>query len=292
MSSPPSSFHSLLERFAAEAESVCAERQTRARNELAAQLNQAARRIRKAATREELGDTVADAAGPFASGAIWLRLENGAAQSAKLGEPIPLAAAPALREAAHSGDPVIALATPGEVSAELAQRFAHTPDTRALIYPIVCKEKAAALLYTWADSGAAAQNAALELLTQVAAAAWHALEPPPPPLIGIATAAKLVKPWDELTPDEQRTHLRAQRTARVQVAEIRLRYAAEVQSGRIRRNLYAILRDPIEAARGTFRKEFFDSCPSMVDYLHLELTRTLANDDADLLGKEYPGPLV
>ena len=30
----------------------------------------------------------------------------------------------------------------------------------------------------------------------------------------------------------------------------------------------------------------------MVDYLHLELMRTLANDDADLLGKEYPGPMV
>ena len=30
----------------------------------------------------------------------------------------------------------------------------------------------------------------------------------------------------------------------------------------------------------------------MVDYLHLELLRTLANDDADLLGSEYPGPMV
>jgi len=30
----------------------------------------------------------------------------------------------------------------------------------------------------------------------------------------------------------------------------------------------------------------------MVDYLHLELLRTLANDDSDLLGKDYPGPLV
>jgi hypothetical protein len=30
----------------------------------------------------------------------------------------------------------------------------------------------------------------------------------------------------------------------------------------------------------------------MVDYLHLELTRTLANEDPDLLGSTYPGPLV
>jgi hypothetical protein len=30
----------------------------------------------------------------------------------------------------------------------------------------------------------------------------------------------------------------------------------------------------------------------MVDYLHLELVRTLANDDAEALGKDYPGPMV
>jgi hypothetical protein len=30
----------------------------------------------------------------------------------------------------------------------------------------------------------------------------------------------------------------------------------------------------------------------MVDYLHLELVQTLANDDPDLLGNNYPGPMV
>jgi hypothetical protein len=30
----------------------------------------------------------------------------------------------------------------------------------------------------------------------------------------------------------------------------------------------------------------------MVDYLHPELVRTLANDDVELLGSDYPGPLV
>jgi hypothetical protein len=40
------------------------------------------------------------------------------------------------------------------------------------------------------------------------------------------------------------------------------------------------------------RTQFFTPCASMVDYLHLELARTLAYDDADLLGTTYPGPLV
>ena len=32
--------------------------------------------------------------------------------------------------------------------------------------------------------------------------------------------------------------------------------------------------------------------PTMVDYLHLELVRSFADDDARMLGPDYPGPLV
>lgn len=87
-------------------------------------------------------------------------------------------------------------------------------------------------------------------------------------------------------------HLRAQRFARVQVAEMRLRDGAAVEAGRIERNLYGRLRSRIDAARVTFRQSYFAACSTMVDYLHVELVRTLAHDDADLLGKDYPGPLV
>jgi hypothetical protein len=93
-----------------------------------------------------------------------------------------------------------------------------------------------------------------------------------------------------MPPSEQQLHLRAQRFARVQAAEMRLYHADVVQSGRTHRNIYELLRQPIDSARETFRVQFF-SCPSMVDYLHLELTRTLANDETDLLGSSYPGPL-
>jgi hypothetical protein len=266
----------------------------RARSELAGQLNQAVRRIRQAATREELGETVADTASAFAAGAAWFRIEDGAARSEKLELTVPLAEAAALKGAVETREPVIALASGSEVS-QLVERFSHTSENRANIYPILAGDETAALLYTWTGAGAATQHSALELLAQCASAAWQALEPPPPPpppLVSIAPAAKLANPWETLSLQDQQTHLRAQRYARVQVAEMRLRNAAAVQSGRLRRNLYNSLRDPIDAARNAFRKEFFAKCPSMVDYLHLELTRTLANDDADLLGKEYPGPMV
>ena len=106
-----------------------------------------------------------------------------------------------------------------------------------------------------------------------------------------AIAPKPAATWEELAPAEQQIHLRAQRFARVQVAEMRLRYADAVQSGRTRRNLYDALREPIDTARGAFRKQYF-TCSSMVDYLDLELTRTLAHDNPELLGQHYPGPLV
>ncbi|MGA7234808.1 MAG: hypothetical protein WBY44_03965 [Bryobacteraceae bacterium] len=302
MSASSSALHTILEKFAADAKNVCSEMRARACSELAGRLNQAVRRIRQAATREELGETVADTAAAFATGAAWFRIEDGAARSERLALTIPLAEAPALTGAVETREPVIALASGAEVSPQLVERFTHTAESRSFVYPILAAEKTPALLYAWADpqhagpgANHAGQTSALELLAQVASAAWLALEPPPPPpapLITIASVAKPANPWEALGVEEQQIHLRAQRYARVQVAEMRLRSAAAVQSGRLRRNLYHSLRDPIDAARDAFRKEFFAKCPSMVDYLHLELMRTLANDDADLLGKEYPGPMV
>lgn len=289
MSSPTPAFRNLLQKFAAEAESVCSQLGAQARIEIAGQLNQAVRRIHQSASREELGRIAADTAAAFAPGAIWLRIEGESAISEKPAITIPLSQAPALKDAASTREPVVALASASEVSAPLAK-----PDGRALIYPIVAAGRTAALLYASSDPQSAWQNSAIELLAQVASGRWEALEPPAPPaqLVAIAPAPKSASPWEELGAKEQQIHLRAQRYARVQVAEMRLRHAAAVQSGRARRNLYVSLRDSIDAARDAYRKEFFAPSCSMVDYLHLELTRTLANDDGDLLGKDYPGPMV
>ena len=63
-------------------------------------------------------------------------------------------------------------------------------------------------------------------------------------------------------------------------------------AGRIHRDLYGALRDTIDAARDRYRRSFIATCPGMIDYLHQELVRTLANDNPKLLGAEYPGALV
>jgi hypothetical protein len=327
---PKSPFGQLLEdrlsSLPGEADALFIESREQAHREFADRLNQAVRRLRMAPDADELRRTLLDAAAQFSTGAALFRIVHDSAHDTALPErirgvpeaaaeafatlQIQLPAAAALASAIESRDPVTAVTTPGEVSAELIQVLNHPPTGRVFVYPVVVRERVPALIYAWGEAGGSVQGSAIELLTQVAAAVWSAIpEPlPPPDLVSILPAASSVaKPtaglvadhqpgpvesWDSLPAGEQQIHLRAQRFARVHVAEMRLFEADAVQSGRAQRSLYEALRKPIDAARETFRTTFFDSCASMVDYLDLELTRTLANDDPDLLGKTYPGPLV
>jgi hypothetical protein len=291
----------LEERFSqisVEIESLFENSRDTACRELAEQLNQAARRLRIAPDPDELCATLAGAAERFATGAALFRIAGPLAINERI--ELPLASAPALAAAAESRDPQIAAATAGEVSAALVALLEHTPETRAFVFPLDVRESVPALIYCWGN----VQVAAVELLAQVASAVWTGIPEPAPepePLAQLVTispapqsapeAPRTASTWDALPADEQQIHLRAQRFARLKAAEMRLYHADLVQNGRTHRNLYEILRQPIDSARQSFQEQFF-SCPSMVDYLHLELTRTLANDDPDLLGSTYPGPLV
>jgi hypothetical protein len=308
-----------LSQLSSEVERLFDEARGRARRELADQLNLSVRRIRQSPSLDELEATLLDAAIAFAAGAAIFRIDGNAVHGEKIrgvpAEPaeaftalrIPLATAPALLGAVDSRDPVTAVTSPGELSLEIMALMAHPVDGRVHVYPLVVKDAVPALLYCWG----AAQGAALEMLAQVTAAVWDSLivpeapapepaAPEPPQLVTIApvapepalAAAPAPSTWDALSAADQAIHLRAQRFARVQIAEMRLGEAAAVQSGRTQRNLYGTLRARIDAARSQFHETFFARCSNMVDYIHVELVRSLAQDDADLLGKDYPGPLV
>jgi len=88
------------------------------------------------------------------------------------------------------------------------------------------------------------------------------------------------------------THSRALRFARVKVAEIQLYQASQVKSGRAACDLYGALGPHIDAARKAFRDRFLVPLSGVPDYLHQELVKTLAKDNAVLLGPSYPGPLA
>jgi hypothetical protein len=186
------------------------------------------------------------------------------------------------------------MATAGEISGELASLLGRSSQERVYVYPLSAVGRVRAVLCTWGN----VDGSAVELLVQIAAARWHAL-PVPSEMVHVrlpetAQNAKPTAPsaWAALSSEEQRIHLRAQRRARVEVAEMRLYAAEAVESGRAQKDLYAALGPRIDAARQSFYQQYFSATRTMVDYLHLELFRTLAHDDPDLLGKDYPGPLA
>jgi hypothetical protein len=299
-----------LSQLFSEMETLCdarvAEARERARRDAAGELNQAVRRIRRAADVEDLGATLVETAGAFASAVALFRVEGPIARGARVrGVPeeiaerfgaleIPLRDAAALAGAAESGEPVVAAATGSEISPALADLLGHSPADRVSLFPVAPHGRAAALLYAWG----AVEGPVLELLAEAAAAAWSGFAPPAPSgLVTIAPAQEepaggQAAAWDLLSAGDRQAHLRAQRAARVRVAEMRLYQAAEVQAGRARGDIYGALRKPIDDARAEFRESYFARCSNMVDYLHLELVRTLAHDDAELLGRDYPGPLA
>jgi hypothetical protein len=97
--------------------------------------------------------------------------------------------------------------------------------------------------------------------------------------------------WADLSQDQRLLHVRAQRFARVKVAEMQLSRPDACHAGRQQGDLYLLLRQDIDKARDTYRKQFMTS-PSMVDYLHLELVRIAAEGDEEKLGADYPGQLA
>jgi len=247
--------------------------------------------------------------------------ENGSAASLPALE-FPVSEAAAFSTAIDTRDPVIAMSTAAEVSVPLVELLGHKADERVYLFPLHGGSEATALLY----AAGHLQPPPLELLAEVAGLqlhVWSAEAAVPAPAIAVQPEQKvdelvtisgsLVKSpasetaaaaapavvhtprqhteWWNLSREQQQIHLAAQRFARVQVAEMRLGKPDALRSGREARDIYASLQTQIEAAREKFRERHM-AAPTMVDYLHLELVRSLADDDAILLGPTYPGPLV
>jgi len=266
-----------------------------ARRSHAELLNQALRRQRQAAGQEQVLQFLIESCSPFADKAVVLVFENNQARSVatkglggKTDLAFALTDARAIVSAIESRDPVVALASPEELSAALARALRdevdrEEADGKAYLFPLVARQAVVAVL---AASGAVEQPP-VELLCGVAAMRIEALFPET-----IRRVPSGISSWDDLPPEEQKIHLQAQRMARVRVAEMRLQHEDALRNGTAARDIYAALKTPIDAAREQFQQSFLSSSPTMVDYLHLEILRTLANDDDQLLGPAWPGPMV
>ena len=274
------------------------------RQNFAERLNQSMRRLRTFENDAQWASAVLDATEPLCdraalftlSGAdLHLEAVRGIQKPQELPD-VPLSEAPAFASVVATSDTMVALRTRGELSEALAGLLGEEPELRFHLFPIATRERVMAILY--ADSSGAIEGSAIELVAGVAGAVLDGMSgrlSSPPQLVRISGAERAtagIGAWFELSRPEQELHLKAQRFARVQVAEMRLYKPAAVKDGRAGRDLYAALQPEIDNARKLFQQDYLTATPTMVDYLHLELVRTLANDEVDLLGRNYPGPLA
>lgn len=144
----------------------------------------------------------------------------------------------------------------------------------------------------------------------VVEAAPPLVEAPPPPVAAPAPPVEAPPPFVEapvpeplpaqpaavgveiaqLSEADQKIHKDAKRFAKLLVSEIELYNKPKVADGRKNKDLYKRLKSDIDRSRQTFDKRFGKSLPKQFDYFHEELVRTLAANDASLLGSDYPGP--
>ncbi|MGI8991590.1 MAG: hypothetical protein ACR2I2_18660 [Bryobacteraceae bacterium] len=282
-------------------------RRMEARRETAERLNQAVRRLRRTSTQRDSLALLADSTSPYCRRAAVFTLNGESADCActrgfaSSEFQIALADAAAFRSAIESKDPVVAAPAPSEISSTLFEALDDGASESVYLFPMVVRQVVKGILF----SAGEVQPAALELLTEAAALRWEAWPAPQPEVANegdpvqlegsksaSATEDRKRTAWDQLSPEDQALHLRAQRFARVKAAELRLYHADALRDGRERGELYRAVRPEIDAARAEFYREFIGASPTMVDYFHLELLRSLAHEDDRLLGPEYPGPLV
>jgi len=291
-----------------------------ARRELVRKLNQIARRLRNFEDERQWSNTLVDSTRGFCGRAALFLIRDRRLHlettrnfdDADLADHVPLQNAPAFATAVETRDTLVAMRSTSELSAPI-DTYLGEGDAKVVLFPVVTRQDVPAVLMV--DSGEVNVDA-LELLVAMAGAVLESRPPQPARVVArpapdnglvtitASTFAPLTAPavapaekpeilsWFSLSREDRELHLRAQRFARVQVAEIRLYQSEKVKNGRTAHDLYTSLKEEIDSAREAFRREFLDASDSMVDYLHLELVGTLANDDAGVLGRDYPGPLA
>jgi hypothetical protein len=263
------------------------------RRQFSSELNQVLRRLRHidgetrwASVLLEATANLCDRAALFLVQSGFIQLQ-GAREIIVNGEfrRLPISSAPAFTGVAETRDTVVSLRSRSELSDPVAELVGERPDRRCWLFPVKDRDRLVAILY--ADAEDHIEIEALELVTGIAGLAIERLSVP----AAVPETRPAVNGPAPAPASAPEAHLRAQRFARVQVSQLQLYHSDAVQDGRRERNLYAHLRTEIDFARATFRRDFLKPSPAMPDYFHEELVRTLANNDGNLLGPDYPGPM-
>jgi hypothetical protein len=124
--------------------------------------------------------------------------------------------------------------------------------------------------------------------------AAYDLEPIQPPSVpvelevpGGATGSDEEFDINQLTPEEQELHRRANRVAKVSMQDIKMLRPEQVKLGRANRDLCIRLKDDIEKAHREYDRRFKPIMDHPVDYFYRWMVEILADGDPSALG-DYP----
>ncbi len=135
-------------------------------------------------------------------------------------------------------------------------------------------------------SEAAAHGAATEIQSAIVEMEPALAEPLP---IGHTDTAATpdTQPAAGISPEDQVTHRKAQRFARLLVDEIKLYNQAKVAEGRKKKDLYDRLKETIEKSRATYQKRYGNTVAASANYFQHEIIRSLAEDDPSIMGANF-----
>jgi hypothetical protein len=94
-------------------------------------------------------------------------------------------------------------------------------------------------------------------------------------------------PFAGMSAEDADTHRKAQRFARLLVDEIKLYNQAKVAEGRRHKDVYDRLKEDIDKSRTTYHKRYGATVAASGDYFQKEVVRSLAEDDASMMGANF-----
>jgi hypothetical protein len=117
----------------------------------------------------------------------------------------------------------------------------------------------------------------------------EALELIEPQAPAVSTEAEFESDFDvnQLTPEEQELHRRANRVAKVSMQDIKMLRPEQVRLGREKKDLCIRLKDDIEKAHREYDRRFKPIMDHPVDYFYRWMVEILAEGDPHALG-DYP----
>jgi hypothetical protein len=218
-------------------------------------------------------------------------------------------AARAINDRASSSAPA------AEFESSFAQKHGTPWDGNSTVFPLIVKDKIAAILYC--DSGREAGHetdySAVDILTRFTclwlehAAGKKSVTSGPEatardvhdPAAGTrspSSGAIAAKPVDAMASasthipaEDQDLHNKAKRFAKLLVDEIKLYNQSKVAEGKQNRDVYKVLREDIEKSRATYEKRYGSTQVASAKYFDSEVLRILADNDRSLMGSDFPG---